>query len=683
MIALVLTSIPQSAASSDPPSIDWRKTFSGLQAISVIQTSDGGYALAGVASSSSGASFIKTDSSGNMQWQKNLGNIVSLAQNRALEFVVFCENGDIIKLDTQGNILSTFSLGANRGVRQGIITDDGDYIVVGNAFWQYQETYVWLRKFDTQGNIIWDLNYTGGFQISSIINTVDRGCVMAGNWKNNFWLAKLDSNGNQQWSQNYVYGDPLNTHFVYSVDRTSDGGFILSGTGMWQSSGGMIPWLIKINSQGYEQWNLPYAQYHDDSFSSIVQTANGGYFVVRPRSASLMGADSSGSELWQEQLGTSSITALLGYPAVRLIPTNDGGYAIAGSSAENAFLIKFSPQANSQPPTVRISSPQDKTYDTSDILLTFTVNDQSTLLSYTLDGQQEVAITGNTTLTNLSAGSHNITVSARNLAGVIGASEVIPFTVIERFPSEIVFGGVAMVVAAGVSFLLYLKRQSLSDIRKVDLKGFMKKQRLVAIAQNKIVWTLIIISLCFILVFVQFFFPYLFFTSASRGSNSSFEVGVTYVYERDNVEQIYSEVSHLKDLGFTVIRVNIVCDSSNPNSYLNTLSDVFFSAVRQLGMKVALIINEHESTGDINYCLDKWGSDFSYIQVLNEPDVASSWEMGALFTDDEAGSKFMDIYTIVEQHQLPAQLYTNFSPAFVARTNLPITFSEKLRLRRF
>ena len=52
--------------------------------------------------------------------------------------------------------------------------------------------------------------------------------------------------------------------------------------------------------------------------------------------------------------------------------------------------------------------------------------------------------------------------------------------------------------------------------------------------------------------------------------------------------------------------------------------------------------------------------------------------MGALFTDDEAGSKFEDIYTTVEQHQLSAQHYTNFSPAFIARTNLPIQFGEKL-----
>ncbi|TFH23708.1 hypothetical protein E4G67_02770, partial [Candidatus Bathyarchaeota archaeon] len=80
-------------------------------------------------------------------------------------------------------------------------------------------------------------------------------------------------------------------------------------------------------------------------------------------------------------------------------------------------------------------------------------------------------------------------------------------------------------------------------------------------------------------------------------------MGVSYVYERDNIEQIYSEVSHIKDLGFKVIRVNLVCDSHIHSSYLNTLSDVFFSAIRQLGLKVALIINDHSSSSDINYYL--------------------------------------------------------------------------------
>ena len=52
--------------------------------------------------------------------------------------------------------------------------------------------------------------------------------------------------------------------------------------------------------------------------------------------------------------------------------------------------------------------------------------------------------------------------------------------------------------------------------------------------------------------------------------------------------------------------------------------------------------------------------------------------MGALFTDDEAGSKFEEVFAVVERHQLSVQYYTNFGPAFVVRTNLPIQFSDKL-----
>ena len=629
LIALVLfVFVPSSTtAAPDSLSIEWRKTYGGLQANSIIQTSDGGYAFAGVALSSGGVTLVKTDSSGNVQWQKALGDVVSLAQTGDSGYVLFCENGDVVTTDAEGNVLSSFSLSANGGVRQGIIADDGTYIVVGNSIREGQETYVWLRKVDAQGNIFWDMNFTGGFHVSAVVNTVDRGCALAGNWKNNFWLARLDSNGNQQWSQNYVYGDPLDEHSVYSLAKTKDGGFILAGTGMWQS---------------------------------------------------IMRADSSGSELWQEPLGTSAIISLLGYPASCLIHTKDGGYVIAGSTSGSAFIIKFSPQAELPAPVVTISSPIGRIYEASDIPLTFTVNDQASFLSYTLDGQAAVAISGNTTLTGLSVGAHNLTVYVRDSAGLVETSKTVPFTVGAHFPSEIVFVGVAFAVVASVSFLLYVKRRSFSDLRKSGLKSVMKKQTFVAVTQNKVVWTLIIISLCFVLIFVQFFFPYVFYSSSSGRSNSSFEVGVSYVYERDNVDQIYGEVSHIKDLGFKVIRVNLVCDSNIPSSYLNTLSDVFFSAIRQFGVKVALIINEHSSNSDINYYLDRWGKDLAYVQILNEPDVASSWQMGALFTDDEAGSKFEDIYSIVEQHQLSAQRYTNFSPAFIARTNLPIQFSEKL-----
>jgi hypothetical protein len=201
---------------------------------------------------------------------------------------------------------------------------------------------------------------------------------------------------------------------------------------------------------------------------------------------------------------------------------------------------------------------------------------------------------------------------------------------------------------------------------------------LITIANNSMVRTLTIIGLCISLFLVQIFFPYFYFSSSSGSSNSTFEVGVTYVYEQDNVGQIYDEVARIHDLGIRIIRVNMVCDSTGLNDYLNGMTDTFFAAAQHLNMLVALIIQNHEDANEIRYYLSRWGKYLSYVQILNEPESSSSWDVGALFTDDEIVSKFEQVYSIVEQYQLPAQLYTNFGAGFVVRSNLPIQFSEKL-----
>ena len=667
LVASVLFVCVPSALAADPPSVEWSKTYGGLQARSVVQTSDGGYAIAGT------ASLIKTDSSGNAQWEKALGDAVCVVQNRNSGYVLFCENGNIITTDSDGNLLSTISVGLT-GALGGFVATDGNYILVGNTLGD-GETYAWLRKIDAYGNIIWDKNFTGGFHISATVETDDRGCALAGNWKTDFWLARLDSNGNQQWSQTYAYGGIADVHLIYSMAKTRDGGFILAGAGDWQSSGGMVPWLLKMDSEGHEQWSLPYGQYPQDSFNAVVQTSDEGYLVAQAEAATLTRMDSSGGELWKVDLGSVGASSL--YSSC-LIRTSDGGYAIAGTASGNAFLIKISAEADMQGPVVVVSSPKSKTYEMGDLQLAFTVNELVQWLGYSLDDASNVTILGNTTVTGLAVGTHNLTVYARDLAGLVGTSATIQFTIAARFPTEMVVAGVAIAAASGIILLLYAKRRNLYGYKKLGLKNLLKKQNLASALNNRIAWTLIIISLCFILVFVQIFFPYFYYSSLTRKSNSPFEVGVSYVYEQDSIGQIYSEVSRIKNLGFEVIRVNLVCQSVDPNNYLNTETEVFISAIKQLDMRVALKLNNHDLAGDIDYYLGRWGKDLTYIQILNEPDVASSWEPGALFTDDEAGSRFDEIYSIVQQHQLSALLYTNFGPAFVARTNLPVRFSEKL-----
>jgi hypothetical protein len=677
LVALVLVfSVPSASAAPEVPSVEWNRTFNDLQVLSVIQTADGGYALAGSSYSSNVATFIKLDAFGDLQWQKTQGSPVSVAQTEDSGYVLFYYNY-VVKTTAEGDFQSSFTIDSI-GVRKGILTSDGNYVVIGNSIGSDGYNVAWLYKVDTQGNLLWNKTFTGGYTVYDVTETDDRGCAVAGNWQKDFWLTKIDSNSNVQWTQTYTYGGDIDIHIAFSVANTNDGGFVLAGVGDWQASGGLVPWLIKIDSQGHAQdgMSLPYGHIPNNSFRAVVQTNDAGYALALGESAELMRTDSSGSDLWTISLDNGASN----YRSSCLIRTKDGGYVVAGGEASGttSYVTKISPEPDVQPPVVTVSSPTSKTYETGDIPLTFTVNEPTSWMGYSLDGQDNVTITGNTTLSGLAIGAHNLTVSAEDLTGLIGVSATIQFNIVARFPTELVIASVAVAAVVSVGFLVYFKRHSLSAYRKRGLKSYFNKQCLVAFANNKIVWTLTIIGLSIIMVFAQIFFPYFYYSSSSGNSNSAFEVGISYVYEQDSTGQIYNEVAHIKDLGFSVIRVNLVCDSTNPSAYSNSLTNVFFSAVRQINIKVALIINNHDSIDNINYYLGRWGEYLTYVQVLNEPDVATSWDMGALFTDDEAGSRFDEVYTTVEQHQLSVQYYTNFGPAFLLRTNLPVQFSEKL-----
>ena len=102
LIALVLFfSVPSSAA-AEAPSVEWRRTFNSLQALSVIQTLDGGYALAGASTAPDAATFVKTDSAGNVLWQKAQGDAVSVVQTCDLGYALFYPD-QVVKTNADGD----------------------------------------------------------------------------------------------------------------------------------------------------------------------------------------------------------------------------------------------------------------------------------------------------------------------------------------------------------------------------------------------------------------------------------------------------------------------------------------------------------------------------------------------------------------------------------------------------
>jgi hypothetical protein len=113
------------------------------------------------------------------------------------------------------------------------------------------------------------------------------------------------------------------------------------------------------------------------------------------------------------------------------------------------------------PPTILIFSVENKTYDTTDFPLNFTVNEPVSQVTYSLDGQKNVTVTGNTTLANLPYGAHNVTVYATDKAGNIGTSETITFTIAEPepFPTTMFIAPIESAAVMGVGLLVYFKKR--------------------------------------------------------------------------------------------------------------------------------------------------------------------------------------------------------------------------------
>jgi N-acetylneuraminic acid mutarotase len=155
-------------------------------------------------------------------------------------------------------------------------------------------------------------------------------------------------------------------------------------------------------------------------------------------------------------------------PAVAVV--NDVFYVIGGGRQGNLTNEQYIPIGygtpdpsyvlEHSPPEISLLSPLNQTYNDSTVPLVFTVDKLFTWVSYSLDGQQNITIAGNDTLTNVTNGLHSITVYANDSFGNIGASETITFNVAkpELSPAAPVAGTSIAVAVVCVGFIFYFRK---------------------------------------------------------------------------------------------------------------------------------------------------------------------------------------------------------------------------------
>jgi hypothetical protein len=134
-------------------------------------------------------------------------------------------------------------------------------------------------------------------------------------------------------------------------------------------------------------------------------------------------------------------------------------FSIYGSSS--VFFTTGIP-VDTTPPEVAVMPIENRTGNTTDAPLNFTVNEPTSKITYSLDRQENVTFAGNTTLTNLPYGEHNITVFATDEVGNTGASKTAFFTIEEPpapFSTTIVIAPLASVAFVSAGLLFYFKKR--------------------------------------------------------------------------------------------------------------------------------------------------------------------------------------------------------------------------------
>ena len=358
IIVLLLASamLVAEVSAISPPTVEWQKTFTYGEAETAcaIQTMDGGYALGGTVELQQGTTcyFMKVDSSGNMQWNTTLGDMIGIVsaavQTNNSEYALTGEHYGaifLVKLDASGNIIlnKTYTGMGDDFASSIFATSDGGYVLAGtmNAWTgAHLPSHPWLIRTDANGNVVWSQTYgTGDLQAST--QTDDGGyAFLTTTFMGGVTLAKIAASGQMLWNQTYPHLQYLAG--FYSLVQASDGGYAIATSVTINGSSHNGFWLAKTDDLGNMQWNRTYTgPGNDTNNQDLIRTGDEGYAMIGNTNMNSASPYAGGVRIWVQKTdvnGTPQWSQTYGGPndmGSVIIQTKDGGYVLAGG---NGFM---------------------------------------------------------------------------------------------------------------------------------------------------------------------------------------------------------------------------------------------------------------------------------------------------------------------------------------------------------
>ncbi len=285
----------------------WTKQYGGDSTdfgFDIQQTSDGGFIMVGLTTInkiSKDVYLVKVDSLGTVEWEKTFGGTgsedgQSVRQTFDKGYIIGGTTNSygngfndtyLIKTDSLGNLEWEKTFGGAGGesgfaARQ---TSDSGYIFIGSTG-SYGVGYssVYVIRTDKNGDSLWTNTYGGssadfGYSVEV---TADGGFIFVGatasygNGETDAYLVKTDPFGNFEWDHAYGGADDDRG---YSVQELTSGNFVLTGkTESFTSN--IEAYLIMTNPIGSPMWSSYFGGSQSDEAQSIAFDDNGDIIVV-------------------------------------------------------------------------------------------------------------------------------------------------------------------------------------------------------------------------------------------------------------------------------------------------------------------------------------------------------------------------------------------------------------------